>query len=261
MNLPQPRTRKNFSLIGLGALAFKLFKSVKVIKVALLGLSAGAYSLLFSWQFAAVLLACIVFHEYGHIRAMRYFGMKTKGIYLIPFVGGLAVTDQRIETRWQDVTISIMGPVFGLLLSLAAALVYVLTGQVFWAAIASFNAFINIFNLLPIMPLDGGRIIKSIAFSLHGIVGFAAAVVGLLVGIFFLVYFKIYLLVLLLIIGLLDLIGEWRIRGMSPIRPMNAYACQVAFAWYALVLGGLIAIIWQFASIEGLGIPLMVLSS
>jgi len=119
---------KKLSLIGLGSLALKLFKSVKLIKVVLAGASVAAYSWFFSFQFAAALIACLVFHEYGHIRAMKYFGMKTKGIYLIPFVGGLAVSDEKINTRWQDVVISIMGPTFGLFMSVVCLLVYWLTG-------------------------------------------------------------------------------------------------------------------------------------
>ncbi|MEI6858836.1 MAG: site-2 protease family protein, partial [Shewanella sp.] len=95
--------QRKLSLIGLGSLGFKLLKSVKVIKVVLAGASVAAYSWLFSFQFALALIACLVFHEYGHIRAMKYFGMKTKGIYLIPFMGGLALSDEKINTRWQDV--------------------------------------------------------------------------------------------------------------------------------------------------------------
>jgi len=77
---------KGFSLLGLGALAMKLMKSAKLIKVAMAGASLAAYTWLFSFQFAVSLLVCLVIHEYGHVRAMQHFGMKTKGIYLIPFL-------------------------------------------------------------------------------------------------------------------------------------------------------------------------------
>ncbi|WP_352260335.1 hypothetical protein, partial [Psychrobacter sp. TB55-MNA-CIBAN-0194] len=78
------------SVVGLASLGFKLLKSAKVVKVLFAGASVAAYSWLFSFEFALALIGCLVFHEYGHIRAMKHFGMKTKGIYLIPFVGGLA---------------------------------------------------------------------------------------------------------------------------------------------------------------------------
>ncbi len=90
-----PPTEKRFSIIGLVSLGMKALKSAKVIKVALASASLAAYSWLFSIEFALALVACLVFHEYGHIRAMKYFGMKTKGIYLIPFLGGLALSDEK----------------------------------------------------------------------------------------------------------------------------------------------------------------------
>ncbi len=128
-----PPTEKRFSIIGLVSLGMKALKSAKVIKVALASASLAAYSWLFSIEFALALVACLVFHEYGHIRAMKYFGMKTKGIYLIPFLGGLALSDEKINTRWQDVVISIMGPFFGLVLSIVFTILYWVTGEMIFA--------------------------------------------------------------------------------------------------------------------------------
>ena len=105
-----PEKPKQQSWLGLASLGFKLFKSAKVIKVVLAGASVAAYSWLFSLQFALALLACLVFHEYGHIRAMKYFGMKTKGIYLIPFLGGLALSDEKITPAGRMWSFPLWGP-------------------------------------------------------------------------------------------------------------------------------------------------------
>ena len=70
-------------LIKISPILLKFFKSVKVIKLALASGSMVAYSYLFTWEFAIILLAAIVFHEYGHITGMKKCGIKTKGIYLI----------------------------------------------------------------------------------------------------------------------------------------------------------------------------------
>ncbi len=86
-----PKPEKRFSLIGLVSLGMKALKSAKLIKVVLASASLAAYSWLFSIQIRFGFDVCLMFHEYGHIRAMKYFGMKTKGIYLIPFLGGLAI--------------------------------------------------------------------------------------------------------------------------------------------------------------------------
>jgi len=177
-----PEKRK-VGVAGLALLGLKLLKSAKVIKVVFAGASLAAYSWLFSFQFALALIACLVFHEYGHIRAMRYFGMKTKGIYLIPFMGGLALADNKINTRWQDVVISIMGPSFGLFLSLVFLVAYIVTGEIFFAGLAAFNALLNLFNLLPILPLDGGHVLKSISFSMDSKVGIVLCAGGAALGV------------------------------------------------------------------------------
>lgn len=258
-----PVVPSKFSLLGIGALALKLLKSAKMIKVALAGASIAAYSWLFSFQFALALLACLVFHEYGHIRAMKYFGMKTKGIYLIPFMGGLAMSDEKINTRWQDVVISIMGPTFGLLLSIAALLAYWLTGNVFFAGLATFNALLNLFNLLPILPLDGGHILKSISFSMHSKVGLIACIVGAALGVLISYTLGLALLGFLLLIGSLEIIFEWRSRLSSHLLPLDRYSQIVSAAWYFITVAALIGIMWYFASKgdEILRLPLKILQS
>ena len=146
IELPAPEKKSGFSFMGLAALGFKLFKSAKVVKAALAGASVAGYAWLFSWQFAIMLIVCLVIHEYGHVRAMQYFKIKTKGIYLIPFVGGLAVSDDKITTRWQDVVISLMGPAFGLITSVLGVVLYYATEMEIFAGVAVLSALLNLFN-------------------------------------------------------------------------------------------------------------------
>ncbi|MDX1282326.1 site-2 protease family protein [Shewanella colwelliana] len=254
---------RKFSLIGLASLGFKLLKSAKIIKVVLAGASVAAYSWLFSFQFALALIACLVFHEYGHIRAMKYFGMKTKGIYLIPFMGGLALSDEKINTRWQDVVISIMGPTFGLFMSIAALVAYWITGNVFFAGLAAFNALLNLFNLLPILPLDGGHILKSISFSMNSVLGLIACVAGAAIGVFISYTLGLALLGFLLLIGSLEIVFEWKTRHQSHLLPLDRYGQLFSAVWYLLTVGALVAIIWYFAGSgdDMLGLPLKILQS
>ena len=259
---PPPKA-PHFSFIGLASLGFKLFKSAKVIKVALAGASVAAYSWLFSFEFALALIACLVFHEYGHIRAMKYFGMQTKGIYLIPFMGGLALRDEKINTRWQDVVISIMGPTFGLLMSLLCLLLYWLTGEMIFAGLATFNALLNLFNLLPILPLDGGHILKSISFSMNSIVGLLACIAGAAIGVFVSYTFGLALLGFLLLIGSLEIVFEWRSRHQSHLLPLDRYGQIFSAIWYLLTVTALVGVIWYFAGMGNdlLGLPLKILQS
>ncbi len=255
--------KKQFSMLGLVSLGFKLLKSAKVIKVVLAGASIAAYSWLFSLQFALALIACLIFHEYGHIRAMKYFGMKTKGIYLIPFMGGLALSDEKINSRWQDVVISIMGPTFGLFMSLAALVAYWITGNIFFAGLATFNALLNLFNLLPILPLDGGHILKSISFSMNSILGLIACIAGAAIGVFISYSLGLALLGFLLLIGSLEIVFEWKLRHQSHLLPLDRYGQLFSTIWYLLTVGALISIIWYFAGTgdDMLGLPLKILQS
>jgi Zn-dependent protease len=257
------KVEKKFSMLGLLSLGFKFLKSAKIIKVVLAGASLAAYSWFFSFQFALSLIACLVFHEYGHIRAMKHFSMKTKGIYLIPFVGGLAVTDQKINTRWQDVVISIMGPTFGLLLSIACLLGYWFTGSQFLAGLAVFNALLNLFNLLPILPLDGGHILKSISFSMNSKAGLISCIAGAMLGIFVSYSLGLALLGFLLLIGTLEIVLEWRTRHQSHLLPLDKYGQLFSTVWYLLTVAGLIAIIFYFAHSgdQLLALPLKILGS
>jgi len=258
-----PPIEKKFSVIGVVSLGMKGLKSAKLIKVLLASASLAAYSWLFSYQFALALILCLVFHEYGHVKAMKYFGMRTKGIYLVPFLGGLALSDEKINTRWQDVVISIMGPFFGFILSLILLVIYWVTESHIWAALAVFNAFLNLFNLLPILPLDGGHILKSVSFSMNSRIGMFLCIAAIIGGIILSYTLGLTLLGFLLVMGSLDLVFEWKHRHHSHLLPLNRYGQIVSSVWYVGLLAGLITIIAGFASTGDtlLSLPLIILGT
>ncbi|MCP4988606.1 MAG: site-2 protease family protein [Colwellia sp.] len=252
-----------FSFVGMAGLGLKLLKSAKVIKVLFAAGSLAAYSWLFSAQFAIALVLCLVFHEYGHIKAMKYFGLKTKGIYLIPFVGGLALSDDKINTRWQDVVISIMGPFFGLILSLACIVGYWITDIEILAGLAVFNALLNLFNMLPVLPLDGGHVLKSIAFSINSKIGLVVCILGAVLGVYISYHFGLALLGFLLAIGSIEIFFEYKRRHLSELLPLNRYAQIISAVWYVITLGGLSAVIWFVGQTDNgaLSLPLKILGS
>lgn len=167
------RTKGRYALaimVGLGVLSFVI------------------YSLFFSWGFAVLLIGSLVFHEYGHIWAMQRCGMKVSGIYLIPFVGGAAVSKGKVSSQAATVFIYLAGPAFGLALAAVTACAYLLTGWTVLAGAACWMAILNLLNLAPIFPLDGGGVLRAIAYSVHPVIG------GILQGIsallaFLLVFF------------------------------------------------------------------------
>jgi Zn-dependent protease len=216
-------------------------KLAKVLKVGKFGLAIGsmvAYAYLFTWQFSVLIMISLFFHESGHIWAMKRCGLKTKGIYFIPFLGAAAVSEDMFKTRRDEVYIAIMGPIWGFSLAVGTALIYVFTGNALFAAAAGWMAMVNLFNLLPVNPLDGGRIMKSIAFSINSKAGLVFLVVGILISIGLIVWAKLILFLILLLIGGLELFFEYREYEVRPsmthrgiVISTIAYMAIVAILW------------------------------
>lgn len=193
---------------------------VKLAKFGKAGLAVGTavtYSYLLTWQFALVIMISLFFHESGHIWAMKRCGLKTKGIYFIPFLGVAAVADEMFKSRRDEVYIAIMGPIWGLALAVVTFVVYVYTGNAFFGAAAGWMAMVNLFNLLPINPLDGGRIMKSVAFSIGPGPGILFLAIGTLASIILTFYFGVLLFSFLLFIGLLEAWYEIEYRNPKGI--------------------------------------------
>ena len=204
-----------------------------------------------------------LFYYFSHVRAMKYFGIKTKGIYLIPFVGGLAVSDDKITTRWQDVVISLMGPAFGLITSVLGVVLYYATEMEIFAGVAVLSALLNLFNLLPILPLDGGHVLKSISFSMRSWIGLSVCLLGVLFGLWLSYTFGLMLLVFFLFVGALEIVFEWRGRHYSHLMPLDKYGQGFSAVMYAIVVAGHVAVMMHFADSENpiLSLPMTILSS
>jgi len=124
-----------------------------------------AASSVLTGQFAelSVLFCIVLVHEFGHIAAARGFGWKVREVRLLPF-GGVAVMEPKgIPPLREEVAVSLAGPLQNVLLMLVSALFAEL--GVWSASWAHFflqaNLLIALFNLLPILPLDGGKILQA----------------------------------------------------------------------------------------------------
>lgn len=250
------------SWLAIGLIAFKLLKAVQVFKVALLAASVAVYSVMFTVEFAFALIAVLVFHEYGHLRAMKKCGLPTKGMYLIPFVGGLAVGDMP-KTRWQDVYISMMGPVFGLIMTVAFYIVYLVTESHFAGLIASTSALLNLFNLIPVHPLDGGRVVKSLVFSGRN---YLALVVLLTISAACFVFawkLGFYFITFFIVLGVIDILASWRVGLAEDIPPLNGYGIWFSVLWYLATVAIFLGMIMLIAQdgLPGSEIAMKVLAS
>jgi Zn-dependent protease len=236
-----PSRQKGHIVVWLG-LAAKIFQSSKALKVVLAGVAVSGWTVLYSLPFALALTATLVFHEWGHLRAMRRFGIPTKGMYLIPFVGGIAVGEQA-KTHWQDVYISMMGPVYGLAMTVACYLLYLATSSHLVGLVASVSALVNVFNLLPIHPLDGGRVVKALVFSGRRRWAFIALVAAS--AVFFAVssMLGLALLTFFIVIGAIDLLFSWQQLAADQKAPLDRYGIVFSAVWYLLTIAFFIAII------------------
>lgn len=260
--VPAAKPAKTNSWLSIGLVAFKLLKAVQVIKVALLAASVAVYSVMFTVEFALALIGVLVFHEYGHLRAMKKCGLPTKGMYLIPFVGGLAVGDMP-KTRWQDVYISMMGPVYGLILTVAFYIVYLITESHFAGLVASTSALLNLFNLIPVYPLDGGRVVKSLVFSGRNYLALVALLA--ISALCFVGAWKLgfYFITFFIVLGVVDIVAGWRVGLAEDITPLKTYGIWFSVLWYLVIVAmflGMILLIAQDA-LPGSEIAIKVLSS
>jgi len=142
-------------LILLGLVQAKTFISM--------ALALGVYAMAWGWKFAAGLIVSLYLHEMGHVAWLRHYGLAATAPMFIPGVGAFVRLRQPPRSPAEDARIGMAGPLWGAL----AALGFLVVGQAMawkaWIAIAAVGAWINIFNLLPVWQLDGGRAWNALA--------------------------------------------------------------------------------------------------
>jgi Zn-dependent protease len=113
----------------------------------------------------AVLIGVLFFHEMGHFLAMRWFGYQDVRMFFIPFFGAAVSGRKTGAASYKEAIVVLAGPVPGLCLSLPLYLLSVHTETQALGHVALLLAAINGFNLLPVFPLDGGRLLQIVLFS------------------------------------------------------------------------------------------------
>jgi Zn-dependent protease len=145
------------------------------------GLFLAVGSLWISLTFLPILLAVIALHEGGHYLAMRLSGYANLSVFFLPGLGGLATGEKPTATPWEKLLVYLAGPMPGILIAVTG-LVGMFTGS--FQPPGWFTEFliacliINYLNLLPITPLDGGRVVETFLFARLPVMRFAFAVMG-----------------------------------------------------------------------------------
>jgi Zn-dependent protease len=148
---------KAIVLLVLGKAKLLLFGLTKFSTLFSMFASLGVYWAVWGWKFAAGLVASIYVHEIGHVAALRRYGIPASAPMFVPGLGAYIRSSQYPATPREDARVGLAGPLWGLYAVIACYAVHLATGWDSFAAIARVGAWINLFNLLPIATLDGGR--------------------------------------------------------------------------------------------------------
>jgi Zn-dependent protease len=213
---PPSRLRRAVApLIALGVLLLNwaaklkglllLLPKLKVLTTAgSMGLSVVAYAVLWGPAFGAGFVALLFAHEMGHYVQMRREGIRPSWMVFIPFMGAAVGARSLGGSALAEARVGLAGPVLGTLACLAVAAVGAVTGIDFWLALAFTGFLLNLFNLLPVVPLDGGRAMAAMAPWMW-FAGFAAVVVLAFA-------FPNPVIILIAILGGLEVYRRWRGR-------------------------------------------------
>ena len=151
-------------LAKFGKVALIALKGAKFLTTSIsMLISVGAYALIFGWKFAVGFVALLFIHEMGHYIQMRREGIHPGRMVFIPFLGAAITAKSLGGNALAEARVGLAGPILG---SLAAALVIpiaIATDDDFWYALAFTGLFLNLFNLLPVVPLDGGRAMAALS--------------------------------------------------------------------------------------------------
>lgn len=171
---PSPNDGKRRTRGGIGAILATLAALALKFKAALLIglhfwsplLTFWLYAVAFGWRFALVLVLLILAHELGHYFAFRAYGLPVRLPVFVPFLGAYTAGAAPQEPE-HSAYISLAGPLVGFGLAAACYAAGTTLHDRFWLACSSVGAFLNLFNMIPVPPFDGGRVIVS-ARATHG---------------------------------------------------------------------------------------------
>jgi Zn-dependent protease len=234
-------------LAAAGLLLVKFGAKVKVVLLALPKLklfttsasmlvSIGAYALIWGWKFAVGFVLLLLVHELGHVIQLRREGIKATAPMFIPFLGAVVAMKELPKDAAAEARVGLAGPVLGSLAALVPLGVYALTGDELFQALAFVGFFLNLFNLLPVLPLDGGRAMAALSPWMW-FVGY-----GLLVAATFV--FPNPIMLLILLFGGLETWRRWKQRHTPEAREFHRVkpATRAAVAAVYLGLAALLAV-------------------
>ncbi len=232
-------------LIALGLLLLKFGAKLKGLllllpKLKLFATSAsmlvsiGAYALIWGWRFGVGFVLLLLVHEMGHVLQLRREGIKASAPMFIPFLGAFVGMKEMPKDAAAEARVGLAGPILGALGCLIPLGIFALTGNELFMALTFVGFFLNLINLLPVLPLDGGRAMAALSPWMW-FVGFALLVAATIA-------FPNPIMLIVLILGGLETWRRWKARK-SPesqayhrVRPRDRAAVAVTYIGLAVAL-------------------------
>lgn len=206
--------------------------AVKIKAVTTLGtmfVSIAAYAWAFGWPFAVGFVLLIFVHEMGHVIQLRREGVKASAPIFIPFLGAMIATESLGDDAAAEARVGLAGPILGTVGTLIPLAIWLATGSDLWRALAYFGFFINLINLLPVLPLDGGRAMA--------VLGPKVWIAGILVAVAAAVIFLgPFMLVFVLLLGGPELYHRWKNRHSEESRKFHTVPTSTKVAVGAVYL-------------------------
>ncbi len=168
-----------------------------------------------SFEFIVNLMLVLLIHEFGHYLAMRLFGYKDTTIFFLPF-GAATVGQKREKKAYQEFIVLLAGPLPGILLGILL-LFYKNHFGIYESYIQNYaliSITVNYLNLLPIYPLDGGKIVETLLLLRFPKGQFYFYIIGLAVITFFALYFKDALLFIFAVFMAIGLIQSYKVSKL-----------------------------------------------
>ncbi|HTR72185.1 MAG TPA: site-2 protease family protein [Solirubrobacteraceae bacterium] len=225
------RKRIGSILAAIGVAAAKFWAAIKGVvlllpKVKLLGtmgtalISVAAYSLFFGWTFAAGFVLLLFVHEMGHVVQLRREGIKgASAPMFIPFLGAAIFSKSLGDNALAEARVGLAGPILGTLGAGVCLAVAELTNSSLLLALAYVAFFLNLINLVPVVPFDGGRAMAAMAPAMW-FVGLGAIATLLIVS-------HNPFLLLFLVLGALETRRRWRARKTRSLEQAAYYRVSI----------------------------------
>jgi Zn-dependent protease len=236
--------RAGGGVVALGLVIAKFAAKIKVVLLLLpklkilttsgsMLISVAAYSLIWGWKFALGFVVLLFVHEMGHVIQLRREGIAASAPVFIPFLGAAVWAKSLGGNALAEARVGLAGPVLGSIGAAACIPLADATGNDFWRALAFTGFFLNLFNLLPVVPLDGGRAMAAMSPWMWALGLFGVVVLALT--------YPNPVILLILLLAVMETWRRWRglksgdetVRAYYQVRP--AHRALVAAVYLGLI--------------------------